>query len=236
MKTSVLFILSLSLLSTSLYAHNPDTKTDKAASARTINTDKPQADITATLNNEDPVSLLNSSIVKTQNLLIQNSKQLSDHPKKLLKLIKENVSPLLANNIIAQLLIGKERWRSAPKTELQKFINELTQMLVCSYAANVAQAGHYKIEIYKFANDSWKAKRIIVVRGTITNLNKPNSNSSININMLKEKSGQWKIYDLSVAGVSILDNYKAQFKDYKTLKDINNALEKKNAQLSDQNK
>lgn len=53
----------------------------------------------------------------------------------------------------------------------------------------------------------------------------------MSIYLLKNNKKQWRVYDLSVAGVSILDNLKAQFKQYKTLKEINTAIESKNVKL-----
>ncbi|WP_395946725.1 phospholipid-binding protein MlaC [Caedibacter taeniospiralis] len=195
------------------------------------NTDK-QIDLS------DPVQLLQNSIVDTQKTLIQNKDQLKKDPQALVQLIDTRVMPLLASDIIAQLLVGKARWQAATEAEQQKFITEITQMLAYSYIENIAQAGNYAIQIFPFSNDSWKEQRLVVVTGKITNLQN-NSASDMSIKMLKtsvKKSSlntapQWKIYDLSVAGVSILDNFKAQFQDYKTLKDINLAIEKKNHEL-----
>ncbi|WP_440616064.1 MlaC/ttg2D family ABC transporter substrate-binding protein [Cysteiniphilum sp. 6C5] len=196
---------------------------------------KPTVETSKSLAGTDPVTLLQKSIVETQKTLIQSKKQLSQNPKKLIQLINTHVMPLLATNIIAQLLVGKERWQAAAKAEKEKFITEITQMLAYSYAENIAQAGNYDIQIFPFSNDSWQGQRLIVVTGKIINLQNQSS-SDLSIKMLNEaskdtKQAKWKIYDLAVAGVSILDNFKAQFKDYKTLKDINLAIEKKNNEL-----
>lgn len=184
--------------------------------------------------NTDPVTLLQQSIVQTQKTLIKSKNELSKNPKELIQLIDTHVMPLLATNIIAQLLVGKGRWQAADKKEHQQFIAEITQMLAYSYAENIAQAGNYDIQIFPFSNNSWQGQRLIVVTGKIINLQNQSS-SDLSIKMLneagKDSAAKWKIYDLAVAGVSILDNFRAQFKDYKNLKDINLAIEKKNNEL-----
>ncbi|WP_440682389.1 MlaC/ttg2D family ABC transporter substrate-binding protein [Cysteiniphilum halobium] len=206
----------------------------KSATAVTSAATKTTADISKPTKNTTPIALLQQSIVETQKTLIQSKKQLSQNPKELIQLIDNHVMPLLATNIIAQLLVGKERWQAANEKEHQKFITEITQMLAYSYAENIAQAGNYDIQIFPFSNNSWQKQRLIVVTGKIINLQNKSS-SDLSIKMLNEAgkraAPKWKIYDLSVAGVSILDNFKAQFKDYKTLKDINLAIEKKNNEL-----
>ena len=195
---------------------------------------KPTAEISKASTKTDPVTLLQQSIVETQKTLIKSKNELSKNPKELIQLIDTHVMPLLATNIIAQLLVGKERWQAANKSEQQKFITEITQMLAYSYAENIAQAGNYDIQIFPFSNNSWQGQRLIVVTGKIINLqNQPSSDLSIKMlnEAGKDAAAKWKIYDLAVAGVSILDNFRAQFKDYKTLKDINLAIEKKNNEL-----
>ncbi|GGF88014.1 MULTISPECIES: MlaC/ttg2D family ABC transporter substrate-binding protein [Cysteiniphilum] len=208
----------------------PATTVTTATSAGT----KPAAAVSKPAINTDPVALLQKSIVETQKTLIKSKNELSKNPKELIQLIDTHVMPLLATNIIAQLLVGKGRWQAADKTEQQKFITEITQMLAYSYAENIAQAGNYDIQIFPFSNNSWQGQRLIVVTGKIINLQNQSS-SDLSIKMLneagKDAAAKWKIYDLSVAGVSILDNFRAQFKDYKTLKDINLAIEKKNNEL-----
>ena len=182
----------------------------------------------------NPIDMLNSSIVTTQKLLIKDKDRYTQHPEELFQLISHNIIPVVATKVIAQMLIGRERWQKADDTQQQIFIRQLIKMLTYSYATNVAQAGHYKIKLVDFANDSWQKENLVVVSGSIINLQKDYS-SDLRIFLLKDRQGQWKVYDLSVAGVSILDNYKAQFKSeyskYNSLAEINQSIEKQNAKL-----
>ena len=182
----------------------------------------------------NPIDMLKNSIVTTQKLLIKDKDRYTQHPEELFQLISHNVIPVVATKVIAEMLIGRERWRKADDTQQQIFIRQLIKMLTYSYATNVAQAGHYKIKLFSFANDSWEKEHLVVVSGSIINLQKDYS-SDLRIFLLKDRQGQWKVYDLSVAGVSILDNYKAQFKSeyskYNSLAEINQSIEKQNAKL-----
>lgn len=222
--------LMLNFMQLSFSAETTKPTVTTATSSGTKLTTQPSTSTT----NTDPVTLLQKSIVKTQKTLIQSKKELSQNPRELIQLINTHVMPLLATNIIAQLLVGKGRWQTADQKEQQKFIVEITQMLAYSYAENIAQAGTYDIQIFPFHNNSWQGQRLIVVTGKIINLQNQAS-SDLNIKMLNEagkgNAPKWRIYDLAVAGVSILDNFRAQFKGYKTLKEINLAIEKKNHEL-----
>ena len=215
-------VILLSTLQLSL-AHNTDTEihSDKKFLAKQYD---------AKDSNANPIILLQEAIIQTQKILIQSKDTLSKDPNALIKYINTYIMSLLATDIIAQLLVGKVRWQSANKIDHEKFISEITQMLAYSYAENIAQARNYDIQIFPFRNNSWHGQRLIVVTGRIINLQNKSS-SDLSIKMLNEALNtsvpKWKIYDLSIAGISILSNFSAQFKEYKNLKDINTAIEKK---------
>ncbi|MBK2125340.1 MlaC/ttg2D family ABC transporter substrate-binding protein [Fangia hongkongensis] len=227
-KTTIILSALFALTGFSFAAQNaPSSNTEQSAPSNSANT---PAKVQSAKNTQNPIEMLNNSIVNTQNLLVKDSEKLSDNPEALIRIINNNIMPILATNIIAQLLVGQTVWKEASKKDKKEFIASITHMLVYTYAKNVAQAGNYKITINPFDNDSWKKQRVIVATGRITNLQK-NSSSEMSIYLLKNNKKQWRVYDLSVAGVSILDNLKAQFKQYKTLKEINTAIESKNVKL-----
>lgn len=196
-------------------------------------TDSTTLDKSSTSARNDPVAMLNASVVKTQNLLIKKSKILSKDPAALIQVIDQHIMPILATNVIAQLLVGQKRWKNASKAAQNEFIARMTHLLANTYAKNVGQAGDYKIVINPFLNDSWQHEQIIVVTGKIVNIAKDTS-ADLNVYLLKNKQGEWKVYDLSIAGISILENLKAQFKRYASLAAINQAIKDKNVKLANQ--
>ena len=230
-KKTTYLLCSATFLCGSVFATSPAQPIEKIKAPKELSA-KAQIQIQI----QNPATLLQNSIVVTQEQLIASKDKFSHNPKALITLIDTQVMPLLATNIIAQILIGQTRWNSASKNEQGTFIREITQMLAYSYAKNIAQAGNYKIKINAFDknNNSWKKSTLVVVTGRIINVQN-NEGSDLAIKMLlvnaKSTHPEWKVYDLSVAGVSILSNFRAQFKDYKTLNDINLAIEKKNNEL-----
>lgn len=189
--------------------------------------------VSKTSDAQNPVNMLNDSIVRTQQTLVKEAKVFQENPAKLIALIDANIVPHLSTTIIAQIILGKQRWREASKADQDQFIAQLTKMLAYTYASTIAKAGDYEVRLNPFANDSWKHERLIYITGSIINLTNKSS-SAINIYLLKDKLGDWKIYDMSVEGVSILKNLKAQFEGFKTLKAVNEAIEKKNVKLEGQ--
>lgn len=184
---------------------------------------------------ENPVNMLNNTIVKTQDDLIRNATEYSKDPYKLLALVDQKIIPIVSPKVIAQLIVGTKKWKAASADDQKAFITSATEMLTFMYAKNVAYAGKYKMTLFDFDkdNNSWQKKPIIVVNGKITNIDN-NKSSDFSIKMFK-KNDKWHIYDFDVAAVSILRAYKEQFKSYASVSDMIKAANKVTTRIKKKN-
>ena len=174
----------------------------------------------------NPVDMLNQNMVVTQNKIIKNTDKYKKNPHLLFKLLHSKIAPLMASNIIAQLVIGSEKWKNATKAEQQSFVKLATEMMILLYESNVANSGAYKIVLYPFTDNSWKNKNVIIVNGKIINTIN-NSSSDLSINLFKnKKTSKWMIYNFNIAGVGILQTYQQQFAKYKSVIEANKAMQK----------
>ncbi len=175
---------------------------------------------------ENPVDMLNRTIVKTQDKLIKNADEYKQDPYKLLRLVDAEIIPIVAPKVIAQLVVGTPKWKQATPEEQKQFIRSATEMLAFMYTKNVAYAGKYRLTLFPFNKDdnSWEKKPIVVVNGKITNIDN-NQSSEFAVKMF-QKDNQWHIYDFDVAGVSILRTYQQQFAAYKTVPEMTEAAQK----------
>ncbi|QIW09462.1 ABC transporter substrate-binding protein [Francisella sp. LA112445] len=184
---------------------------------------------------ENPVDMLNNTIVKTQNNLIKNADEYKKDPYKLLQLVDKEIIPVVAPKVVAQLVVGTAKWKKATPEEQKQFIKSATEMLTFMYAKNVAYAGKYRITLFPFNKDdnSWQKKPIVVVNGKITNIDN-NQSSDFAIKMF-QKDGKWHIYDFDVAGVSILRTYQQQFEPYANVAEMTKAAEKVTTRIKKKN-
>jgi len=184
---------------------------------------------------ENPVDMLNDTIVKTQNNLIKNASEYKEDPYKLLRLVDKEIIPIVAPSVIAQLIVGTDKWKQASPNEQKHFIKSVTEMLAFMYAKNVAYAGKYRLTLFSFdKNDnSWQKKPIVIVNGKVTNIDNDQS-SDFAVKMF-QKNSKWHIYDFDIAGVSILQTYKQQFAPYSNVADMTKAAEKVTTKIKKKN-
>ncbi len=173
---------------------------------------------------QNPVDMLENSMVSTQDEMVKNTDMYQKDPYALLELINKNIIPIVDEKVIAQLVVSPDKWNKATPEEQKEFIKDATEMLVFLYAKNVAYAGKYKIALFPFTDDSWKNKSIVVVNGKVIN-NTNNQSSDFSVKLFKKKDGSgWSVYDFNVAGISVVETYKQQFAGYDTVPEMTQAI------------
>jgi phospholipid transport system substrate-binding protein len=98
-------------------------------------------------------------------------------------------------------------WRKRTPQEREEFINLFKNLLKKSYAD--------KLELYSGEEIVYEAEKIdedyAVVKTRIVNENK-GIDDSVVLRLIK-KGGRWLIYDVSVEGISVVNNYRVQFNE-----------------------
>lgn len=153
-----------------------------------------------------PVDMLD----RISNQIISTLKQHKGNLKKNPQIIYQAVNQYLLPNVdvggMARSVLGRIAWNKASPAERAEFSDVFTKLIIRTYATPLAQ---YSNETVKFlplrGSTDGRFVRVnsVIIRTTGQNI--PLSYS------LVANSGQWKIYDLSVEGVSLLQSFRAQF-------------------------
>ena len=126
--------------------------------------------------------------------------------KKILDLVEAKILPHFNFTRMTRLAVGAP-WRQATPAQQQSITNEFRTLLVNTYTTAFTQYRDQSIEYrpLKMA----PADTEVVVRSLI----KQKSGADpidINYSMEKTDSG-WKVYDVIIAGVSLVQNYRSSF-------------------------
>ncbi|WP_417068228.1 MlaC/ttg2D family ABC transporter substrate-binding protein [Niveibacterium terrae] len=125
--------------------------------------------------------------------------------KKTLDLIDAKVLPNFDFTRMTSLALGRD-WRSATPAQRAALTAEFRTLLVRSYANALTKFKDYQIAVKPLklaAGDS-----DVVVRTTVR---KAGSSPDTVDYSLEKKDGQWKVYDVAVAGVSLITSYRDSF-------------------------
>lgn len=131
--------------------------------------------------------------------------ELIDHPDRLDALIDEKVMPNVDFRKMTQLVVGRQ-WRTATDTQREEVTQQFRVLLVKTYSGALSQVGDQTLEV-----DRLRARpedTDVIVTSRVIQKNGPPIDLAYRVQ--KSDTG-WKIYDLSVLGLWLVDSYKAQF-------------------------
>lgn len=177
---------------------------------------------------ERPDTLVDNTAQEVLTMIRQDKELRSGNHAKLLNLIEVKILPHFDFTRMTRLAMGKN-WAKATPEQQQTLVNEFRTLLVRTYSNALSTYSDHtiKVEPLKTVPDSDTLVKTKVIQD--------GGQEPIPIDYSMEKTGnEWKVYDVTVAGVSLVTNYRSTFntqvrdggveKLIKTLADKNKSL------------
>lgn len=138
--------------------------------------------------------------------LRQDQENLQANPELIYPLVEDLVLPHFDFERMSIWVLGKN-WRKADSQQQQQFIDAFRTLLVRTYAKALLEYTDQEIKYLPFHAEE-DAKRVTVR----TEIAQPGGvNIPLNYSMFLNEKGKWKVYDISVDGVSLVTNYRTSF-------------------------
>jgi len=106
---------------------------------------------------------------------------------------------------MSRSVLGRNAWNKATAAEKQEFTSVFTELVIRTYATPLAE---FSGETVSFSPQQSTDGRFARVNSVIKRTNGQNIPLSY---ALISQNGDWKVYDLSVEGVSLLQSFRNQF-------------------------
>lgn len=169
-----------------------------------------------------PVAMLEQLTNQMLSALAQTKDR---NPQTLYNLVRNILLPHSNLDLMSQQVIGKY-WAQATPEQRADFQKQFTYFMTRTYSTALSSYSNEKV-------------RYFPIRGATGNRVQVNSEidqasgQSVAVSYRLARDGnQWKIYDFSVEGVSLIDNYRAQFADVlrtQGLEGLNQRLKARNS-------
>lgn len=161
--------------------------------------------MTSYADNLPPDVLVKNTTIEVTTILKRDKVVLANDSHKLYALIDAKVLPHFDFNQMTMLAVGRY-WRQATPAQQQALIKEFRTLLVRTYANALAEFNNQVIEFKPF-NMTANATDSTVQ----TQVKQPGAQPiPIDYSMEKTVAG-WKVYDVSIDGVSLVTNYRSSF-------------------------
>ena len=155
----------------------------------------------------DPMIMLHSISDQMITSLKQNRPKLQKDPAYIYKLVNKILVPQADMEGMTRSALGRNAWLSASASARAAFTKEFKNILIGTYASAL---NAYTDETIKFdpIRGGYEGETRLQVDSQVLRRDGPPIPVSYRLVL---KNGQWKVYDLSVEGVSMLQSFRSQF-------------------------
>lgn len=153
---------------------------------------------------ESPNDIITSAVDELAVAFEGREEELAQDPEALKKVIDPILLPRFDRTYAAQLVLGKH-WRTASAEQRERFVEAFYGAMLAKYADGVAEFDKDRVKVLPYRGDD-KQKRTTV--RTMVTLN-DGTESPVNYGLVKRDDG-WKIFDVTIEGVSYIRNFRAE--------------------------
>lgn len=151
---------------------------------------------------DSPVVLAESTSQEMIKALKANQATLEQNPDQIYGLVQEILLPHFDFATMSRWVLGKH-WRTATPEQRDRFVNDFRTLLVNTYSKALLEYSNEKIEFLPLSTaantDDVTVRSEVHVAGQ----------QPIPINYsMHRKDGTWKVYDVTIEGVSLVSNYR----------------------------
>ena len=138
--------------------------------------------------------------------IVKNDKEIQGgNARRAIELVGDRVLPHFNFNHMTALAVGKD-WRKANPSQQKQLVNEFRNLLVRTYANALTSYKNQKV-VYKPFKMAPEDAEVLVKTEILQPGSKP-----VQVDYSLEKiDNAWKVFDVSVAGISLVTNYRDQF-------------------------
>lgn len=154
---------------------------------------------------QSPQQLVEETASKMLTTLKAEKDAVQKSPSRLYSLVDEIVLPHFDFELMAKRVLGKY-WRDASPAQRTHFTDSFRGLLVRTYANSLTEYTDQKISYLPMRRDSDNKR--VEVRSEV----EMPGQSPIAINYrLVQGDAEWKVYDVTINGVSLVTNYRSSF-------------------------
>lgn len=155
---------------------------------------------------DSPLGMLQSTSQRMLAELKANKPQLKSNPGIINRIVRTVVVPHVNLPAMSRTVLGRDAWSTATPAQRQQFMQEFTTMVIRTYSSSLSAYNDQKVEFFPLRGGSEGSQ--VEVDSRIIQSDGPSIAVSYR---LTRDGGDWKIYDFSVEGVSMLESFRSQF-------------------------
>lgn len=158
---------------------------------------------------QDPVSMLNSVANQMISELKSHKATLKTNPSLVYSITNRVIVPHASLEAMSQHVLPPQTWKQATPAQRSEFERQFTKVLERTYASALANYTDQTVQFFP-VRGGYQGRSTVTVQSQIVSSDGPPIHVSY---QLLNSGSQWKLYDMTVEGISMLESFRSQFSD-----------------------
>lgn len=154
-----------------------------------------------------PLIMLDNTSQQMLSALKAKKASMEKDPSVVYKIVDSILLPHLDIKMLSRAVVGRDAWLNATSTQQDQFSKQFTLLLIRTYASALSSYTDQRVEFLPLRDD-YRAQNRVQVESKIIQQDGPAI--PVSYRLLWE-SNEWKVYDFSVDGVSMIESFRSQF-------------------------
>ncbi len=174
------------------------------------------------ISSEGPDDFLKKSVQEVSDLVSIHKERFENDEIFLRKMMNDVVMPKLDINLMSKIILGKKTWTKMTSAEKIDFMNAFKYKMTSTYMKSVTAFDGDDIEFFPYTPGKRKnlalvKSKYIIAAGDI----------EVDYRLIKQEEG-WRIYDIIFDGISLMKNYRADYREHVSKKGIRSLIDNLN--------
>jgi phospholipid transport system substrate-binding protein len=157
---------------------------------------------------DGPDVFLKNSVDEISNLVSENKDRFEKDENFLRQKMNTIVMPKLDIPLMSKIILGKKIWMSMSEQQKLDFVSAFKYRMTSTYMKSITAFDGEKIVFLPF--EPGKRPNIALVKSKYII---PAGNIDVNYRLIKNTEG-WRVYDIIFEGISLMKNYRADFRQH----------------------
>lgn len=171
---------------------------------------------------EGPDVFLKKSVDEISNLVSENKERFEKDEDFLRYKMNTIVMPKLDIPLMSKIILGKKIWTSMSEQQKADFILAFKYRMTSTYMKSITAFDGEKIEFLPFEpgkkpNVAFVKSKYIIATGNI----------DVDYRLINNSNG-WKVYDIIFEGISLMKNYRADFRQHVSERGVDSLIQSLN--------
>ena len=153
----------------------------------------------------EPETIIKSTTEKVLERVRKDKEALKDNPGEMFHLVSDLIFPHFDFGVMSHFVMGKN-WKELTEEKRQEFMDQFRKLLVRTYASALLEFSDQEIS-YIPDESKGQGKTAKVMQQIDTGAGEP----MLIAYRLHNRDVNWKVFDVSVSGVSLVKTYRASF-------------------------